>query len=209
MRLHAIGWDTGAHLGWVHIEAGFRPKYINGGKIEVGHQVERRLANGKVRMLREITDLDIDHAMDVVLGILCDAAASTQTLVVGIPRVVKVHPTARHEARTGQSIGLAIGKGISDAQWIGGEIRRLAICLGLTAVTVEEATWRQAICGSSRAPRGRSADQWIAQIIPARIDGWPKNSNPHMRDAAGVAEWVATRFRLDEARSSSERTVAD
>jgi hypothetical protein len=44
------------------------------------------------------------------------------------------------------------------------------------------------------AQRGRgeklTADQQLARIIPLVVRGWPKRSNPHVRDAAAAAMWA-------------------
>lgn len=189
--MRSLGFDPGAHLGWCLLDMAGRPRFLAGDRAEVGHQ-EERFRHGKVQMVRRISDEDLARALRDVQQIISDAAPD----VVGIERILDVHPTARHEARTGQSIGTAIGTGLVNAQGIALMIYTVARLRGIRVITVEEARWRHDICGADRPPRGMSADTWISRIIPARIDRWPRSSNPHVRDAAGVAEWVGTQAKL-------------
>lgn len=171
-----------------------RPRYLDSGTIEVGSQVERRRRDGKVRASRVVDDGAIGRmASDVELLFL-----AARPRLVGIERIQDVHPTGRHEARTGQATGTAIATGLVLANGIAWALYMIARHDVCPVATVQEAEWRKAL--GCEPPRGTSTDAWIGRIIPARIDGWPKPMTPgitnHVRDAAGVAEFAATAARL-------------
>lgn len=62
---------------------------------------------------------------------------------------------------------------------------------------------RRALGVKLGAQRGRgpklTADQQIAHIIPLAIRGWPKRSNPHVRDAAAAALWALEGAEVESA----------
>lgn len=60
------------------------------------------------------------------------------------------------------------------------------------------------------AQRGRgpklTVDQQIAHIIPLAVRGWPKRSNPHVRDAAAAAIWALHQAELGAAIEQAKRS---
>ena len=54
--------------------------------------------------------------------------------------------------------------------------------------------WRKAIVGKANA-----SDADVKRVVTLHVQGWPKVSNAHERDAAGVAMYAARRVRLEAA----------
>ena len=71
---------------------------------------------------------------------------------------------------------------IVDVARAAGEFLGAAEAMGLRTATMMPARWRNLVTGS---PRAGDAD--VKRMILARIPTWPKISNDHGRDAAGVA----------------------
>lgn len=191
--MRVLGFDPGAHTGWCLLDCGAsRPRYLASGTIEVGHAVEvAGRKPGTVRQVRRVSDEDIARLIRETRSILTEHHCQT----VAISRIHEVHPTGRHEARTGQATGTAIATGLVLASGVAWLLYALAYDSGKVVVTVREAEWRKAL--GCESPRGVSADVWIGRIIPARIDGWPSartdGITAHVRDAAGAAEFVGYR----------------
>ncbi len=75
-----------------------------------------------------------------------------------------------------------------------GEMRAASrYVFSLPPIEPTEREWREWLLGYARPPKGceSTIDQLVAVAIPRRIKGWPKVSNKHARDAAGVALHVA------------------
>jgi len=192
--VRVLGWDCGAWLAWCLLDcARSRPVYMSSGTIEVGAQRERRKGT-KIRMIREVDDEAIDRMRLAVVAVLREQAPD----LVAVERVQDVHPTGRHEARTGQATGTAIATGLVLASGVAWALFCLTRERSIPCVTYEEADWRKAL-GCAPAPKGMSEDAWIGRVIPGRIDGWPgprtTGITSHVRDAAGVAEYAAIKVR--------------
>jgi hypothetical protein len=74
---------------------------------------------------------------------------------------------------------------------------------GARVVEPTAAEVRRALGVKLGAQRGKgpklTADQQIAHIIPLAIRGWPKRSNPHVRDAAAAALWALGGAEIESA----------
>lgn len=99
--------------------------------------------------------------------------------VVGVERVERVHGSAR--------MGSSYAEGLARGNWIGGLLAGLARAQQVRVVTVEAREWRQALVGSRTA-----SDAQVASMVRLRVANWPRRSNEHERDAAGVAIWAST-----------------
>lgn len=173
-----VGVDTGAHLAIVVIDCGgVRPRFLHAETHEVGHfedlpRARRNRLGRETTRERVIDDSDLElvrHAIGHVLHRFCPGVAGE----VVIERVRKVIPRDRFCASMASAIG--------DAQWIGGEVAATAWCRGHGVATVRAADWRRRIVGS-----GAAKDASIAPVILASIEDWPRQSNEHVRDAAGL-----------------------
>jgi hypothetical protein len=78
------------------------------------------------------------------------------------------------------------GTALMNASYVAGGIVRLGKHLGLRVVELAPQQWRTAI-GASRSTKGTDQDAMVRDAIQTLIAGWPKRSNNHVRDAAGVA----------------------
>lgn len=76
---------------------------------------------------------------------------------------------------------------------VAGMLSGLAYAAQIEAVEMTALVWRKLVIGNASAK-----DVQIADVVPARVHGWPKRSNAHTRDAGGVA--LATALRLNGRR---------
>lgn len=117
---------------------------------------------------------------DDARSLLESVLAGARAIILAIERVEHVHGQAR--------MGSSYAEGLARAGWVGGEIAQLGRARGLEVATVEAAVWRKLLVGSRTAK-----DAQIAAMVRVRIPTWPKRSNAHTRDAAGVALWAGLR----------------
>ena len=69
-----------------------------------------------------------------------------------------------------------------------GELGGAARALGYRVEYVTAADWRAGLLGAANA-HDAAVKAWVEQ----HIQGWPKRSNPHTRDAAALAVWAGRR----------------
>lgn len=166
--MRARGIDPGATIGWCDIEresAGvFR--YIASGTWEAAdcHRGEPMLFTPDANLYAIETPEEM-HANDIRAGV----AHGFGTVVQTIRNLLETRALAERIA-----CSLA-GAGARIVEPTAAEVRRaLGVKLG--------------------AQRGKgpklTADQQIAHIIPLAVRGWPRRSNPHVRDAAAAALWA-------------------
>jgi Holliday junction resolvasome RuvABC endonuclease subunit len=192
-----IGVDTGAHLAIVVLEFGQgKPRFVHKQEIEVGHSV--KLSRPKVNKIGRvqtqqnlIDDVDLLH-MRYAIKSLLDRFCPEGVAEFVIERVRVVVSRER--------FGASMATGISDAQWIGGEIAGMASALGHGVATVRADAARKAITG-----KGAAKDADITPIVIASIAGWPKQSGKHARDAAVYALFAARAAQVAEAGAARIR----
>ncbi len=162
--------------------------YVSSAVIDIGHMVQlvkpRSKKNGATQTEeRRIDAKDIarfegnitDELMSDVSRHLCAYERRERIS----PRNVKGGPRGMVSAE--------LASQLANAKELGGAAAAIARFLGyrVTPVTPEE--WRKALCGDSHADEKK-----VKAAIITNIRGWPKSSNAHERDAAGVA-WFAAR----------------
>lgn len=192
--MRVLGFDPGAHTGWCLLDCGGkRPRYMASGIIEVGRSAEGKTrVDGATRQARRVSDADLATLCRRIMSVV-EVAGGRSVDLIAVERIQEVHPTGKHEARTGQATGTSIATGLVLASGVAWAICALGIASRIRVVTAREEDWRRAL--GCKPPRGQSADAWIGRVIPARIDGWPapltSGITAHVRDAAGVAEYAA------------------
>ena len=72
---------------------------------------------------------------------------------------------------------------------VAGMIAALAYAEGRQVAEMTATQWRRMVIG-----KGNASDKAIAQTIPRLVREWPKRSNVHERDAAGLA--IATAWQM-------------
>lgn len=77
---------------------------------------------------------------------------------------------------------------------LAGRITGWAMAMGYPTETASAQEWRTGL--GCRGTVAESADSAVAQVVKLRIPSWPKVSNGHARDAAGVALYVLERLKL-------------
>lgn len=77
---------------------------------------------------------------------------------------------------------------------LAGKIEGWAIGQGYAVEVASAQEWRTGL--GCRGTVAESADSAVAQMIRLRIPSWPKVSNGHARDAAGVALYCLERMKL-------------
>lgn len=70
-----------------------------------------------------------------------------------------------------------------------GELGGAAKARGYRVEYITAADWRAGLLGAANAHDG-AVKAWVEQ----HIQGWPKKSNPHTRDAAALAVWAGRRW---------------
>lgn len=189
--MRARGIDPGATIGWCDIEresAGvFR--YVDGGTWDAS-TIQR--ACGLPCDFSGISVMAIETPEELHMNDARAAAAYPATLVQTVRNLLMTRALAERIA-----------------------------CAAAPFVRIVEPTAaevRHAIGVKLGAQRGRgpklTADQQIAKIVPLAARGWPKRSNPHVRDAAAAAIWALQQAELGaaierarEPRDNEERKV--
>lgn len=198
----SIGVDDGLENAIValDVEPRIRPRFLMKRTISIGHLVPLRRPirkkSGAVQTHeRMIGDADLvefwREARDVLRGIEMEAAVRfNEEVIVSAERVLKVVERDR--------FGGSMATGLVNGNWMGGEIAGIARWIfGAGAVTTRsENEWRRTVIGAHDVGRGLTEDQQLGILIPRLIDGWPAKSNPHERDAAGLALDGAERARV-------------
>lgn len=72
-----------------------------------------------------------------------------------------------------------------DTAYMAGAISACARAAACRVVEMRPETWRAAI-GAARKTKGTDQDALVKAAVRSLITGWPKRSNDHVRDAAGV-----------------------
>lgn len=91
--------------------------------------------------------------------------------------------------RDGFSISMAAE--LARAERVGGLIVGAARILGMQWSEPSAPAWRQSLCGQRQA-----SDALIKTIMEARVHGLPARTNPHQRDAMGVAIYAGIGAQL-------------
>jgi len=158
---------------------------------------------GKLVLAREIPgdDADLIAVIDGVLGLVTNGA-----LVFGVELPADVLIGGRGTLNPGARI--SIERALNKAR---GRADKVAILVkdrrpDVVVFEGRAAEIRKAVFGKipkellpEKKKRDRAAeiDRFIARMLPPRIQGWPKRSNSHERDAGAVALWAAQRYRIE------------
>ncbi|HEY1956716.1 MAG TPA: hypothetical protein VGH28_13945 [Polyangiaceae bacterium] len=160
-----------------------------------------RLTCGRVSGEREYEDKG-ENTLDEIRAMLKVAVAAANDgavdgVVVGIERpppqlnvhvmpgrikvkgIVEAHKEALWAAR-------AKAGSLIDASYVAGALAWMARELGARVVELTPDAWRAAL-NVRRTTKGTDQGAMIKDAIVAMISGWPKVSNEHVRDGAGVA----------------------
>lgn len=182
-----IGWDTGSgHVGRCKLEVTRASAvYVFADEINVGHKVPlkrpRVRKNGAVQTEELVmTEADIASFYGV--------ASSYLRLSVEDGSLCVVERRERVHAIKGKPVSTTQATQLKTADWLGGEIASAARGMGYGVHLIPPEEWRKALTGNIHASNAE-----ISEAVSLSIDGWPKRSNPHMRDAAGMALYCARR----------------
>jgi Holliday junction resolvasome RuvABC endonuclease subunit len=127
-----------------------------------------------------------DEAPERVRAILSDSAIG----LVAIEKVIHVHPVVR-KGKAGISTVQTLA--LIDAGWLGGDLRRVALTLGVPTITFAAEEWRKAMIGKPTADNAM-----IDRVLRLRLRDFPapRKSANHERDAMGIAAYGALRARV-------------
>jgi hypothetical protein len=196
----ARGYDPGGTVGWCDVEresAGvFR--YVASGTWEAS-EVKRGLGlpiDAVGIHLHAIETPEEMHPNDVTVAF--------RSAEAGV-KASGVHSAAA-QARIIAAAGARIVQTVRNLLETRALAERIASILAMDGARIVEPTAtevRHALGVKLGAQRGRgpklTVDQQIAHIIPLAIRGWPKRSNPHVRDAAAAALCALQQAELGEA----------
>lgn len=186
-----VGFDPGsAHFARCVLDVTpTSATFVSCGVFEVGHIVPlkkpRRFRDGRMQTEERIVDAaDVEELSSHVRGLLASLDGHyIGSLLCACERRARISP------RKGNMVSAELASQLATAKELGGGAVEIARFIGyrISLVTPEE--WRKALCGDHHAD-----DKMVGAAIPLAIAGWPKRSNPHERDAAGVALYAARRF---------------
>lgn len=189
-----VGWDTGSgHLGRCTLRVSMtRAEFISADTIDVGHVVTLRkprvFKGGRTQVEERIVNADdIEECAAKVRGYLTVARVGEGKPLCAIERSVKVAPRPRFTAQMATQL--------KTADWIGGDIAGQARHLDYRVCVHTPEEVRGSLCGNQRA-----TDDMVKAAIELAVSGWPKRSNPHVRDAGAVALYAARRWLSTEAQ---------
>lgn len=140
----------------------------------------------------ELNDRALARVRRSAAAALFTNATEHADTIVTVERVLHAYP------REGMSAKMATA--MVHTEWIGGLISSAAYSLfgeewADHVGTCGALEWRRAIV------KHRATDHDVAQVITNGIRGWPKRSNAHVRDAAGIALYGAKRWALRAGKS--------
>lgn len=126
-------------------------------------------------LARDAWNEDCDEMLSSKLRALLQ---TSKPELVAIERILDV-VDFRGNVRANYAQGLAL------SNWIGGLLAGVARSQGVRVATPSAHEWRSSLCGTRMA-----TDAQVKQMVRLRCPSWPAKSNPHERDAAGVALWA-------------------
>lgn len=162
-----IGADVGKRTGLTVLDfSGARPRYLNSTAIQ----------------------LDSEDALTTLEH---GFFAAHQPSIVGIETPTQVFAHGRAKADMAARVG--IERNLLVATRATGIVWTIAMQRHLSVFEEQAHAVRKAVFG--HVPR-TGIDAFISKMIPRFIDGWPKRSNDHERDAAVAAMFAANKMRL-------------
>lgn len=189
-----VGWDTGSgHLGRCTLRVSTtRAEFVDAETIDVGHVVTLRkprvFKGGRTQVEERIVNAaDLEECAAKVRGYLAVARVGEGKPLCAIERSVKVAPRPRFTAQMATQL--------KTADWIGGDIAGQARHLEYHVCVHTPGEVRGTLCGNQLA-----TDDMVKAAIELAVSGWPKRSNPHVRDAGAVALYAARRWLSTEAQ---------
>jgi len=111
------------------------------------------------------------------------------------PHGVNMHPRPQASMRElHQMIAMArsVGTALMGASYVVGRISGVAEEMMIRTIELSASRWR-GMLGVARRTKDTSQDDLIRDAVQSLISDWPKKSNSHVRDAAGVglvAAWM-------------------
>lgn len=162
----AIGTDVGKRTGLAVLDfSGARPRHLVSGALQLDN-------------------------VDALQSLQDDFFADHDPIAVGIETPTQVFEHGRASKSKGARIG--IERNLLIATRAAGVVWTIAMQRHLSVFEEQAHAVRKAVFG--HVPR-TGIDAFISEMIPRFIDGWPKRSNDHERDAAVVALFAANRMR--------------
>lgn len=154
--------------------------------IDVGRDVQRahpkRTRSGRVLTTKHVVDQDSLNALYSQLRPLLERArAGHPRIMLAVERRCDVTPRAG-------GITSSMATELKAAAETGMIAWTLARSLGYITDMASPDEWRASLCGSRKA-----TDALIGAAVPLAVQDWPKRSNAHERDAAGVALFCGRR----------------
>jgi len=179
------GIDAGsAHLGISILDVSASgAKYVAAMTLPVGEKVPLKKPRGEVTTRHSVTAKHLDAIREQVVSIL----QKNDVKHVAIEHVESVHFGAGDAMAGGGASSMATA--LIRTSLVDETIRMGCMHAEIDVRHVSAASWRAKVVG--RKKRGGAGAELIPQAIEAKIAGWPRTSDPHERDAAGVALWLA------------------
>ena len=176
------GLDPGSAYCAIVIGRGIKPlALVHRETIEVGELVQ--LAKPRTVTRKDGTTYEVTTRRSFT-GEHVDA---TVERVVALLREHRVAHLGIEHNVTGylpEGAGAARQTELNRALWLGAEIRRAALSIGVRVTQIAAVSWRARVAG--RSAGGGGGKERVPAAVAAGFADWPWSSNDHERDAAGV-----------------------
>ena len=168
-----------------------RARYITHEVYDVGHMVPlakpRRRKDGKTQTdERVVSAEDIEQLACSLRGYLETARVNHPGIVFAYERRARVFPSKGH------MVSAELASQLKTAEGLGMMAAGIAWMLGYRMMPVSPEEWRKSVAGDIHAD-----DKAVGVAIPLCVADWPARSNPHARDAAGVAAFAGRKAIVD------------
>jgi len=123
-----------------------------------------------------------DRGFDFIVGAVDTALQRAE--LVAIEQIKRIYPRARFAAH--------MATALAHAEHVAGEIKRHARDRGLPVAEIAAAQARKWVCGKATAD-----DATVKLVVHGRLEGIPKTTNAHVRDAMVVALFAGRKAEVE------------
>jgi hypothetical protein len=183
------GIDPGAgYLGLVITEGTTVPvQLIHKVTLPVGEKVALKRPR-KIKRGEETITLTTRHSLTAPMARALADKIVSRLLEYRVTRLAIEHVESVHMDQKNVGAASSIATSLIRTSWLDMLIGERAEAAGIEVHRVSASTWRARVAG--RRKRGGAGAELIPEAVASRIRGWPPETEPHERDAAGVNLWL-------------------
>jgi hypothetical protein len=183
------GIDPGAgYLGLVITEGSTVPvQLVHKVTLPVGEKVALKRPR-KIKRGEETITLTTRHSLTAPMARALADKIVARLLEYRVTKLAIEHVEAVHIDAKNPGAASSIATSLIRTSWLDILIGERAEAAGIEVHRVSASTWRARVAG--RRKRGGAGAELIPEAVASKIRGWPPESDPHERDAAGVNLWL-------------------